>query len=171
MVNSRSHPNGSGPQDAFFGRPGPKPFRIRTSRQRVRKSFRIRTCRDSRICIKTNDFNPLRICTYKLPSLAQKTKDFKSTRISTYAISPSNLFRIRTYKKGGGEGGTLLSLTRCSPFLLPSAVPFSPSCLRAITFDFQLSTTDSLLNFQSKWDVLRTASRSAVLSGPPQRSV
>ena len=141
-MNSRSHLHGSGPQDAFFSRPGPKPFRIRTSRQRVRKSFRIRTCRDSRICIKTNDFNPLRICTYKLPSLAQKTKDFKSTRISTYAISPSNLFRIRTYKKGGGEGGTLLSLTRCPLFSSHRRSPSLPAVYAPLlsTFNCQPPT-------------------------------
>jgi len=65
------------------------------------KVFRIRTYKSSRICIKTNDFNPFRISTYKLAHRIHKTKNFKSRRIHTYVIFPCNPFRIGTSKKPG----------------------------------------------------------------------
>jgi hypothetical protein len=80
-------------------REGPAAWTLRSP---LANSFRICTCSISRICIKTNDFNPIRIRTYEIPRLAQKTNDFKSTRINTCAISQCKLFRICTYKKGGG---------------------------------------------------------------------
>ncbi len=70
----------------------------------VRNSFRIRTYRHSRICVKTNNFNPFRIRTSRMLQCAKKTKDFKSTRMNTSAILTHKPFRIRTSKKGGGEG-------------------------------------------------------------------
>jgi hypothetical protein len=60
--------------------------------------FRIRTCENSRISIKTNNFNLFRINTYSKEHPAHKTKDFNPRRISPYKS-----FRINTCKKG--EGG------------------------------------------------------------------
>jgi hypothetical protein len=76
-----------------------------TRSQILAKSFRIRTSANSRICIKTNDFNLLRIPTSKLVQRTLKTRDFKVCRINTSTISRHNPFRIRTSKKDRGEGG------------------------------------------------------------------
>jgi hypothetical protein len=64
--------------------------------------FRIRTCENSRISIKTNNFNLFRINTYSKEHAAHKTKDFNPRRINTYTMSSCKSFRINTYKKGGG---------------------------------------------------------------------
>ena len=65
-------------------------------------------------------------------------------------------FRIRTYEKRWGEGGILeLQTRRRHP---------TP---RRLTFDFQLSTVDSLLNLHPKWDVLGAALGGTVASGVP----
>jgi hypothetical protein len=69
-------------------------------------SCTINTSTPSRICIKTNDFNPFGIRTYRSGNAPLKTKDFKSRRINTSAISRCKPFRISTSKKRWGRGSS-----------------------------------------------------------------
>ena len=79
------------------------------------KPFRINASTNTRICIKTNDFNRFRIRTYTPSLLAHKTKDFNPNRINTYAIVHRKAFIINTSKKGGGGGVGQISLNPGSP--------------------------------------------------------
>jgi hypothetical protein len=80
-------------------------IRIRTYKKRAHIPCRINTSTASRICIKTNDFNPFRMNTYKTIHRILKTKDFNFLRINTYTISPYKSLRINTSKKPGEGGG------------------------------------------------------------------
>ena len=64
---------------------------------------RINTSKMSRICIKTNDFNPIRFCTSKPVHPRQKTNNFKSTGINTYAFLSLTPLESGFPKEPGGH--------------------------------------------------------------------
>ena len=114
-------------------------FKVRTYKRCPANTPGINTSRHSRICIKTNEFNPTRICTYKTHSKQRTSTLIESTLTRFVTLTP---LESALTKKVGGEGGNPMRLARrtfaerevkTAPLLAPRKAQAGGACAGALS--------------------------------------